>query len=254
MIKKSMLKGLPQLDIREDTICAECQYGKAHQLPYEDSKYRSKEPLALIYSDFFRLVKQASISGIRYMVTFIDDFSRLKVSLERRFNACEQIMEENIHQISSLTILENVKFDISLPAQVLHNRMKWLKERIDILQKLVKSCYMLRMCLENFGLNATASWFGIVSPFRKLWHTKPTVSHFRVFKYVCYVFVPNHLRSKFDKKLQEKLEEQRQEEEAPLSLEIIKEPVSTQSDDKLDQNSECRKDNLSLIQSMQMML
>ena len=41
---------------------------------------------------------------------------------------------------------------------------------------------------------------GFVSPFQKLWNTKPTVSHFQVFGCVCYVFVPNHLRSKFDKK------------------------------------------------------
>ena len=42
---------------------------------------------------------------------------------------------------------------------------------------------------------------GFVSPFQKLWNTKPTVSHFQVFGCVCYVFVPNHLRSKFDKKV-----------------------------------------------------
>ncbi|GMP92075.1 hypothetical protein CsSME_00042460 [Camellia sinensis var. sinensis] len=102
MMKKSMLKGLPQLDIREDTICAGY------------SKYRAKEPLELIHSDVFGSVK-------------------LKASLERKFDACKQIMEENIHQMSSLTILENAKFDISLPAQVLHNRMEWLKEIIHIL-------------------------------------------------------------------------------------------------------------------------
>ena len=39
-----------------------------------------------------------------------------------------------------------------------------------------------------------------VSPFEKLWDMKPTVSYFRVFGCVCYVFVPSHLRSKFDKK------------------------------------------------------
>jgi hypothetical protein len=39
-----------------------------------------------------------------------------------------------------------------------------------------------------------------VSPFQKMWNTKPKVSHFRVFDCVCYVFVPDHLRSKFDKK------------------------------------------------------
>ena len=76
MVKKSMLKGLPQLDVRTDTVCVGCQYGKAHQLPYEESKFKAKEPLELVHSDVFGPVKQQSISGMRYMVTFIDDFSR----------------------------------------------------------------------------------------------------------------------------------------------------------------------------------
>ena len=76
MMKKSMLKGLPQLDVRTNTVCAGCQYGKAHQLPYEESKFKAKEPLELVHSDVFGPVKQPSISGMRYMVTFIDDFSR----------------------------------------------------------------------------------------------------------------------------------------------------------------------------------
>ncbi|KAH7843449.1 hypothetical protein Vadar_016775 [Vaccinium darrowii] len=38
MMKKAMLKDLPQLDIREDVICAGCQYGKAHQLPRKFDK------------------------------------------------------------------------------------------------------------------------------------------------------------------------------------------------------------------------
>ncbi|KAH7857486.1 hypothetical protein Vadar_013288 [Vaccinium darrowii] len=80
MMKKAMLKDLPQLDVREDVICAGCQYGKAHQLPLPQAK------------------------------------------------------------------------------------------------------------------------LGFVSPYEKLWSTPPTVSHFRVFGCVCYVFVPDHLRSKFDKK------------------------------------------------------
>ncbi|KAL0402266.1 UNVERIFIED_CONTAM: Retrovirus-related Pol polyprotein from transposon RE2 [Sesamum latifolium] len=76
MMKKSMLKGLPKLEVRRDTVCAGCQYGKAHQLPYEESNFRVKEPLELIHSDVFGPVRQASIGGMKYMVTFIDDFSR----------------------------------------------------------------------------------------------------------------------------------------------------------------------------------
>ena len=39
-----------------------------------------------------------------------------------------------------------------------------------------------------------------MSPFKKLWNMKPIVSHFKAFSCACYVFVPDHLYSKFDKK------------------------------------------------------
>lgn len=41
---------------------------------------------------------------------------------------------------------------------------------------------------------------GFISPYEKLWKIKPAVGHFKVFGCVCYVFVPDHLRTKFDKK------------------------------------------------------
>ncbi|KAE8691333.1 protein TOPLESS [Hibiscus syriacus] len=72
---KSMLKGLPQLDVRTDTVCTGSQYGKAHQLSYDESKFKAKEPLELVHSDVFKPVKQQSISDMQYIVTFIDDFS-----------------------------------------------------------------------------------------------------------------------------------------------------------------------------------
>ena len=59
-----MLKGLPQLDVRIDTVCVGCQYGKAHQFPYKESKFKVKEPLELIYSYVFGPVKEPSIGGM----------------------------------------------------------------------------------------------------------------------------------------------------------------------------------------------
>ena len=76
IMSKSSLRGLPNLDVRTDVVCARCQYGKAHQLSYEDSSFRAKQPLDLIYSDVFGKVKQSSVNGMYYMVTFIDDYSR----------------------------------------------------------------------------------------------------------------------------------------------------------------------------------
>ncbi|KAF7821793.1 ABC transporter C family member 10-like [Senna tora] len=48
MMKKRMLKGLSQLDVRDNVVCARCQYGKAHQLPFEESNFRAKAPLELV--------------------------------------------------------------------------------------------------------------------------------------------------------------------------------------------------------------
>ncbi|KAK3119631.1 hypothetical protein QOZ80_9AG0673040 [Eleusine coracana subsp. coracana] len=78
MMRKQVLKGLPQVDIRTDMVCEGCQYGKAHQLPYKESEHQSKTPLELIHSDVFGPIKQKSLGGMRYMVTFIDDFSTSK--------------------------------------------------------------------------------------------------------------------------------------------------------------------------------
>ena len=47
MMNKSSLRGLPNLDVRTDIVCAGCQYGKAHQLPYKESSFRAKQPLEL---------------------------------------------------------------------------------------------------------------------------------------------------------------------------------------------------------------
>nr|KYP67758.1 Retrovirus-related Pol polyprotein from transposon TNT 1-94 [Cajanus cajan] len=76
MMKQSMLRGLPNLEMRENVVCVGCQYGKAHELPYEESKYKAKAPLELVHSDVFGPVKQLSISKNKYMITIIDDYSR----------------------------------------------------------------------------------------------------------------------------------------------------------------------------------
>jgi len=53
MMQKSIVKGLPQLEIYNNIVCMGCQYGKAHQLPYEESTFKDKEPLELVHSNVF---------------------------------------------------------------------------------------------------------------------------------------------------------------------------------------------------------
>lgn len=76
VIMKSTLKGLLNLDVRDESICAGCEDKKTHQLPYDESKFKAQQPLELIHLDVFGPVKQPSIEGARYMVNFINDYSR----------------------------------------------------------------------------------------------------------------------------------------------------------------------------------
>ena len=41
---------------------------------------------------------------------------------------------------------------------------------------------------------------GFQSPYQVLYKKKPTITHFRVFGCVCYVFVPEQMRTKMEKK------------------------------------------------------
>ncbi|KAE8705435.1 hypothetical protein F3Y22_tig00110429pilonHSYRG01243 [Hibiscus syriacus] len=234
MVKKSMLKGLPQLDVRTDTVCAGCQYGKAHQLPYDESKFKAKEPLELVHSDVFGPVKQQSISGMRYMVTFIDDFSRYvwvffmkeKSDTFSKFKEFRDSAEGEVgKKICCLRTDNGGEYRSNEFSQYLREcrirhqytcantpQQNGVAERKNRhLAEICRSMLHAKNVSGRFWAEAmrTAAFvinrlpqprLGFVSPFEKLWNIKPTVSYFRVFGCVCYVFVPDHLRSKFDKK------------------------------------------------------
>jgi len=234
MVKKSMLKGLPQLDVRTNTVCAGCQYGKAHQLPYEESKFKAKKPLELIHSDVFGPVKQPSIGGMRYMVTFIDDFSRYvwtffmkeKSEAFSKFKEFKEIVEGEVEQKIRCLRTDNGgeyssrEFSQYLrECQIRHQytcantpQQNGVAERKNRhLAEIFRSMLHAKNVPGRFwaeGMRTAAHVINklpqprleFVSSFEKLWNKKPTVSYLRVFSCVCYVFVPDHLRSKIDKK------------------------------------------------------
>ncbi|KAH9726925.1 hypothetical protein KPL70_008466 [Citrus sinensis] len=234
MVKKSMLKGLPQLDVRTNTVCAGCQYGKAHQLPYEESKFKAKKPLELIHSDVFGPVKQPSIGGMRYMVTFIDDFSRYvwaffmkeKSEAFSKFKEFKEIVEGEVEQKIRCLRTDNGgeyssgEFSQYLrECQICHQytcantpQQNGVAERKNRhLAEICRSMLHAKNVPGRFWAESMRTAAHVinklpqprlefVSPFEKLWNKKPTVSYLQVFGCVCYVFVPDHLRSKIDKK------------------------------------------------------
>ncbi|KAE8723075.1 PLAC8 family protein [Hibiscus syriacus] len=196
------VKGLPQLDVRTDTVCAGCQYGKAHQLPYDESKFKAKEPLELVHSDVFGPVKQQSISGMRDSA---EGEVGKKICCLRTDNGGEYRSNEFSQYLRECRIRHQYTC-ANTPQQ---NGVAERKNRH--LAEICRSMLHAKNVSGRFWAEAmrTAAFvinrlpqprLGFVSPFEKLWNIKPTVSYFRVFGCVCYVFVPDHLRSKFDKK------------------------------------------------------
>ncbi|PKI36095.1 hypothetical protein CRG98_043508 [Punica granatum] len=76
MMNKSMLKGLPQLQMRVDMMYPRWHYVKAHQLSYKESLAIINDPLELIHSNVFGHLKKPLVGVLWYMATFINDYSR----------------------------------------------------------------------------------------------------------------------------------------------------------------------------------
>ncbi|KAL5753796.1 hypothetical protein ACOSP7_022016 [Xanthoceras sorbifolium] len=217
-----------------DTVCAGCQYGKAHQLPYEESTFKSKKPLELVHSDVFGPVKQPSIGGMRYMVTFIDDFSRYvwvffmkeKSETFSKFKEFKEVVEGEVEKKIRCLRTDNGgeyssgEFSQYLrECQIRHQytcantpQQNGVAERKNRhLAEVCRSMLHAKNIPGRFWAEAMRTAAHVinklpqprlefVSPYEKLWDKKPTVSYLRVFGCVCYVFVPDHLRSKIDKK------------------------------------------------------
>ncbi|MCH81752.1 copia-type polyprotein, partial [Trifolium medium] len=74
--QKNMVKGLPKIE-DSNSVCSDCLTGKQHResIP-KTSNWKSARKLELIHSDICGPISPASNGNKRYLLTFIDDFSR----------------------------------------------------------------------------------------------------------------------------------------------------------------------------------
>ena len=74
--QKNMVTGLPSITAPAE-VCEECVVSKQHRNPFPHGKsWRASRPLELIHSDLCGPINPSSNGGKRYIITFIDDFSR----------------------------------------------------------------------------------------------------------------------------------------------------------------------------------
>jgi transposase InsO family protein len=79
MISKHLVTGI-KIESKQapDPICEPCLSGKMNANPFPSSTSRSTKALELIHTDLHGPFKTRTISGYRYWITFIDDFTRFR--------------------------------------------------------------------------------------------------------------------------------------------------------------------------------
>jgi hypothetical protein len=139
--------------INKSQVCESCQLGKSKQLPFSKSSRVSTSPLELIHSDVWTS-HVPSLSGCRFYVIFVDDFSRFtwlypiinksevfnyfvkfKLLVEKQFplalNNFKQTMEVNTPPHNLKIFLSNMGFFIVSLAHIPLSKMALLKGNID---------------------------------------------------------------------------------------------------------------------------
>ena len=77
LVKRELVKGLPQMEFTQKGVCEACQKGNSKKAPHKSTDTSAiTEPLQLIHMDLFGPVKVMSLSEKRYALVIVDDYSK----------------------------------------------------------------------------------------------------------------------------------------------------------------------------------
>ena len=75
--KKDLVVGLPKLAFEKDKICDACQQGKQIKESFKAKNVvLTSGPLQLLHMDLFVPIKISSLSGKKYILVIVDDYTR----------------------------------------------------------------------------------------------------------------------------------------------------------------------------------
>jgi len=76
-LSSEAIRGLPNLNIVEESICGECQIGKQTRMSHPRLEHQATSKfLELLHTDLMGPMQVESIGGKRYVLVVVDDFSR----------------------------------------------------------------------------------------------------------------------------------------------------------------------------------
>uniref|UniRef100_A0A251SDS7 Putative zinc finger, CCHC-type n=1 Tax=Helianthus annuus TaxID=4232 RepID=A0A251SDS7_HELAN len=234
MGNKDLVYGLPKIS-RDISICEGCISGKQARKGFPNkTKWQATKPLQLIHSDICGPMRTESISGCRYFITFIDDYSRktwvyflkLKSEALNYFKLFKALTEnQSDHMIKTLRTDRGGEycgklFQDYLKENGIHHQLtnsytpqqNGVAERKNrTLMELSRSMLNMKILPNKFWAEAIACTTYILNrtvtktrpnttPFETWNGRKPNVEHFKVFGSVAYVHIPKQQWNKLDDK------------------------------------------------------
>lgn len=231
---KEMVVGLP-LIVETNVICDACMKGKQHRIPIpKRSHWRATERLQLVHADLCGPITPASSSHKRYLLCFIDDFSRktwIYFLLEKsetfyHFKRFKTLVETetgmsikclrtdrggefNSAEFNDFCKQQGVKRQLTTAYTPQQNGVAERKNRT--VMNLVRAMLSEKKVPKTFWAEA-ARWaihvlnrsptlaVKDVTPEEAWSGEKPSVEHFRVFGCVGHVHIPDAKRTKLEDK------------------------------------------------------
>jgi len=232
--QKQMVHGLPQLQY-SNLLCEDCILGKQHRSSFpRASMWRASHPLQLIHSDICGPINPISNSHKRYVLTFIDDFSRklwvfflseksnafkmfqhFKVKVEKETGtSIKGLRTDRGGEFTSTEFIEfctvnGIHRQLTASYTPQQNGVAERKNRT--IMNMVRSLLTSRRVPKTFWPEAV-NWAAHIlnrsptlairnkTPEESWSGTKPSVTHFRVFGCLSYAHVPDNKHTKLDNK------------------------------------------------------
>ncbi|GJT46945.1 retrovirus-related pol polyprotein from transposon TNT 1-94 [Tanacetum coccineum] len=77
LARHGLVRGLPKLKFEKDHLCSACALGKSSKKPHKPkSEDTNQEKLYLLHMDLCGPMRVASVSGKKYILVIVDDYSR----------------------------------------------------------------------------------------------------------------------------------------------------------------------------------
>jgi transposase InsO family protein len=232
---KKMVEGMPQQFSIPSKVCEDCFVGKQRRDPFPKvSTWRASSILQLVHADICGPINPMSTSKKRYLLTFIDDFSRktwvyflvekseafvvfkhYKAKVEKEAEACIKALrtdhggEFTSQDFTNFCGVNGIRRQLTAAYTPQQNGIAERKNQT--IMNMVR-CMLSGKQVPNTFWPEAVNWtvhilnrsptFAVRSKTpEEAWSgIKPSVSHFRVFGCISHVHVPDNRRVKLDNK------------------------------------------------------